>query len=104
MSCRSGCLTKDHESYAACLKAARPQMAGTVNSSNQWMFDQTKKDLSAYEQARRDGIQPGGTSVAKVKEAQAATKMLGRPYNASVDPPADMITTKSAAKFVNWKE
>ena len=95
---------KNHASYAECLRSARVRVADTINSPNQWMFDQTKKDLSAYEKARAAGIQPGGTSVEKVREAEAATQMLGRPYNGSVDPPADMITTKTAAKFVNWKE
>ena len=104
MSCRTGCQSKDHDTYAQCLRAARVRVADTINSPNQWMFDQTKKDLSAYQRARANGIQPGGTSVTKVREAEAATNMLGRAYDASVDPPADMITTKTAAKFVNWKD
>jgi hypothetical protein len=68
------------------------------------MFEQTKKDTAAYAAAKAEGISPGGTSVEKVAEARAATKRLGRPYDASVDPPANLITTKTAAKFVNWKE
>jgi len=104
MSCRSGCVTKDHSSYAECLRSARVRVADIINSPNQWMFEETKKDLSAYEKARAAGIQPGGTSVAKVRQAEAATNMLGRAYNADTDPPADMITTKTAAKFVNWKD
>jgi hypothetical protein len=104
MSCRSGCITRDHASYAECLRSARVRVADTINSPNQWMFDQTKKDLAAYGNARAAGIQPGGTSVEKVRQAEAATNMLGRAYNANTDPPADMITTKTAAKFVNWKE
>ena len=104
MSCRSGCITRDHASYAECLRSARVRVADTINSPNQWMFDQTKKDLAAYGKARAAGIQPGGTSVEKVRQAEAATNMLGRAYNANTDPPADMITTKTAAKFVNWKD
>ena len=104
MSCRSGCITRDHASYAECLRSARVRVADTINSPNHWMFDQTKKDLAAYGNARAAGIQPGGTSVEKVRQAEAATNMLGRAYNANTDPPADMITTKTAAKFVNWKE
>ncbi len=104
MSCRSGCITRDHASYAECLRSARVRVADTINSPNQWMFDQTKKDLAAYGKARVAGIQPGGTSVEKVRQAEAASNMLGRAYIANTDPPADMITTKTAAKFVNWKE
>lgn len=68
------------------------------------MYGKTKTDLSDYQRARSHGIQPGGTTSEKVKEAESATKLLGRPYNADVDPPANMITNKTAAKFVNWKE
>jgi hypothetical protein len=68
------------------------------------MFETTKKDLSAYAAAKADGIHPRGTSLESVRDAQAATKMLGRPYDAQFDPPPKMISTKTAAKFVNWKE
>ena len=104
MSCRTGCATKDHASYAECLRSAGVRVNAVINSPNQWMFEQTKKDLPAYEAAKADGITPGGTSLEKVKQARAATDRLGRPYDASTDPPADLITTKTAAKFVNWKE
>ena len=65
------------------------------------MFDQTKMELSAYDAARRNGIQPEGTTINKVKAAEDASRALGRPYNADVDPPANMIATKNAARFVN---
>ena len=65
------------------------------------MFDRTKMELSAYDNARKDGIQPEGTTFNKVKEAQDATRALGRPYNADVDPPAKMINNKNTARFVN---
>jgi hypothetical protein len=68
------------------------------------VYGKTKRDLSDYERARRNGIQPGGTTTEKVREAEAASKVLGRPYNADTDPPANMIKTKTAAKFVDWKE
>jgi hypothetical protein len=68
------------------------------------MYDATKGDLKAYRDARSHGIQPESTTKEKVREAEAATRMLGRPYNAEKDPPARMVSTKTAAKFVNWKE
>jgi hypothetical protein len=104
MACRDGCRTKDHASYAECLRAASIQMPAVLTSPLSDMYGKTKRDLSAYEAARRNGIQPGGTTVEKVRDAEAASKALGRPYNAEVDPPANMIKTKTAAKFVNWKE
>lgn len=101
MNCRTGCKTKDHVSYAECLRAANPTVTAVISSEFQGMYEKTKKDLSAFREARRAGITPGGTTVEKVREAQAATELLGRPYNASSDPPADMITSRQSAKFVN---
>jgi len=58
-------------------------------------------ELSAYDAARRNGIQPEGTTINKVKAAENASRALGRPYNADVDPPANMIVSKDTARFVN---
>jgi len=104
MSCRTGCKTKDHASYAECLRASRASMSATINSPLQWMFDKTKQDLPAYEAAKAQGISPTSTSYQAVQEAKQASDLLGRPYDATTDPPAHMIENKTAAKFVNWKE
>ena len=37
----------------------------------------------------------------KVREAESASRALGRPYNANVDPPAKMVVNKNTAKFLN---
>ena len=99
--CRTGCVSQDHATYAECLQAANVTIAATINSSRQLGYEKTKKDLSAYQAARRNGIQPGGTTLEKVREAESASRALGRAYNAEKDPPANMIVTKKAAKFVN---
>ena len=101
MSCREGCKTKDCASYAECLRSANPTVSSITKSSLKGMYEKTKKDLTAFNEARQYGITPGGTTKEKVDQAKAATKMLGRPYNASQDPPAHMIVNKQAAKFVN---
>lgn len=100
MNCRSGCKTKNHTSYAQCLQAARVTVTATINSPLQGVWDKTKTDLAAYEAARRNGIQPGGTSKEKVLQAERASRALGRPYNADVDPPANLIVNKNTARFV----
>lgn len=104
MACRSGCRTKDHATYAECLRAASVQMPAVLTSPLSSMYATTKRELSDYQRVRSHGIQPEGTTTAKIEAAVKATEMLGRPYNADVDPPANMIETKTAAKFVNWKE
>lgn len=101
MSCREGCKSKDHASYAECLRAANPTVTAVVNSKFQGMYEKTKRDLSAFAAARAEGITPGGTTVEKVQDARAASRALGRPYNANTDPPAHMITSKQTASFVN---
>jgi hypothetical protein len=60
----------------------------------------TETDLAAYRSARANGIQPGGTTVEKVRAAENATRLMGTPYNAETMPPADMIVTKNAARLV----
>lgn len=102
MNCREGCKTKDHASYAECLRSANPTVAAlnTTSPLND-AFNQTKRDLAAYRSARVNGIQPEGTSEAKVRAAEQASKKLGRAYDANTDPPAHMISSTQAAKFTN---
>ena len=76
-------------------------VTAVVNSPLQGMYEKTKSDLSAYQAARANGIQPEGTSREKVREAETATRRLGRPYDANTDPPANMIVNKNTARFVN---
>lgn len=100
MACRSGCPTQDHASWAQCAKASNISVTATINSPQQSMFEQTKKELRAYRELRADGIQPEGTTMDKIDAARAATQNLGRAYNAEKDPPAKLISTKTAASFV----
>jgi len=54
-------------------------------------------ELDAYKSARAQGIQPNGTSMAKIQEAVKASEILGKPYDGSKMAPAKHITKKSAA-------
>lgn len=100
MACRTGCPTQDHGSWAECAKASNISVTAIINSPKQGMFEQTKKELSAYQELRRDGIQPEGTTMDKIQAARQATERLGRAYNAEKDPPAHLISTQKAAAFV----
>ena len=101
MACRSNCATQDHETFGACARAANIKINAVMVSPQRPMFDQTKMELSAYDAARRNGIQPEGTTINKVRAAENASRALGRPYNADTDPPANMIVNKNTARFVN---
>ena len=53
------------------------------------------KELYAYEDARKQGIQPAGTSMAQINAAYQASDTLGAAYNADVMPSTDKITKSS---------
>ena len=53
-------------------------------------------ELQAYRDARRQGIQPAGTTMEKIVAAEKASENLGRAYNAEKDPNAKSINKKTA--------
>jgi len=99
-ACRTGCKTKDHESWGACARASELQLNAVMTSPLKAVFEVTNSELPRYQRLRKEGIQPEGTSTSKMDEAVKASKLLGRPYNGNTDPPAKFISTNAAAKFV----
>lgn len=71
--CRSGCPTKDHVSWGACARAARFHTAGLAQRDEYKEFD---RELRDYESCVAQGMQPEGTSRAKIdkciRESNAA--------------------------------
>ena len=65
---------------------------GDANSQRVRPQREFNRELNAYENARANGIQPGGTSMAKIRAAEKASEILGRPYNANTMPAAERIT------------
>jgi hypothetical protein len=53
-------------------------------------------ELARYKEARRQGIQPSGTTMEKIVAAEKASENLGRAYNAEKDPNAKNIDKKTA--------
>lgn len=66
MTCRSGCLTQDCGSYAACLKGMNLQIGDLTGQGDARTTD---RRLAAYESARRQGVQPAGTQLRQVERA-----------------------------------
>jgi len=54
------------------------------------------QELNAYQAARAQGIQPNGTSMAKIQEAIKASEVLGKPYDGGKMPPAKNINKQTA--------
>lgn len=75
MSCTSTCLTRDHETYGECLRSKNlnlnPNLADT-GRSKAW-----DRELEDYRSARRQGVQPAGTTRAKIDEAMRISDAAG---------------------------
>ena len=71
--------------------------AGDADSRRSMPTKAFNKELDAYKEARAQGIQPNGTSMAKIQEAVKASEIMGRPYDGNKMPPAKSINNKSAA-------
>jgi hypothetical protein len=67
--------------------------AGRADSMPQKKWD---SELSAYRDARSQGIQPAGTSMKKINEAKEASQKLGVAYNAESMADAQKVTKQSA--------
>ena len=52
-------------------------------------------ELNAYQDARAQGIQPAGTSMAHIQQAHKASEVLNKPYDANSMPKAQDINKKS---------
>jgi hypothetical protein len=53
-------------------------------------------ELSAYREARRQGIQPAGTTMQHIVAAHKASEVLGKAYNADTMPKAKDINKQTA--------
>lgn len=53
-------------------------------------------ELKAYADARAQGIQPNGTSMAQIQAAHKASEALGKAYDGDTMPKAHQINTKVA--------
>jgi hypothetical protein len=82
MACRTGCRTKDHENYHACLRDAgvRTYLASPSKGLDGTTQKRWDADLSAYRDARKQGIQPDGTTRRKVEQAVKASDAAGAAY------------------------
>ena len=103
MACRTGCRTQDHSTWGDCLRASNIQMnAGDAGSNKVMSGRKWNAELDAYSSARSQGIQPAGTRMGQIIEAEKASETLGRAYDAGTMPAAKTIdkATSSVMKEV----
>lgn len=83
--CSTGCTTRDHETFGECLRAKQMKVAYCQSWKG---HDYTKQkawdsELSAYRDARAQGVQPDGTTRPKVEAAMKASEATGTPFQAA---------------------
>lgn len=80
-NCTSGCKTRDHSSWGECMRAKNAVVAycgiagGDATAEKRW-----DNELSAYRDARKQGIQPDGTTMPKIEAALRASDKAGAAY------------------------
>lgn len=85
-NCSPRCPTQDHVTYGACLRAkgmrvAYCRSAEGMDATRQRRWD---SELQAYRDARRQGIQPEGTSMTKIRQALDTSDRTGTPFGADL--------------------
>jgi len=72
---------------------------GDANSNKSMPSKKWDKELSDYRDARRQGIQPAGTTSKAIEDSLKASDNLGSAYNAETMAPAPVFTEKVAKAF-----
>jgi len=75
--CRSGCRTKDHQSWGECLRAANLTITPADSGAKPHDFE-----LQSYYDARRQGIQPASTKLEATRAAVAISEKRGTAFDA----------------------
>jgi hypothetical protein len=83
-NCASACLTKDHESFGACVRSSNVRI-GYCRSAAGLDATTEKKwqtELSEYRSARAQGVQPSGTSITATRRAMELSERTGQAWQA----------------------
>lgn len=68
---------------------------GDANSSKAMPNKKWDGELNAYYQARKEGIQPEGTTMEKIQAAYKASETMGKAYDANDMPSASTIVKEA---------
>lgn len=78
-NCRSGCLTQDHANWGEC---ARDANLSVGNATVAKVLNHNAKELNAYRDARKAGIQPASTKMADITKAVRLSDKVGKAVQA----------------------
>lgn len=77
-NCSSGCLTRNHKTFGECMRAKNLNLNPNLANTNKTIS--TERELQAYRDARRQGVRPDGTTMAKVEQAMKISEATGKAY------------------------
>ena len=78
-NCRSGCKTQDHASYGDCLQDSNISFGNEKTIS---VLKHNEKELNAYRDARKLGIQPASTKMKDINKAVRMSDKAGKALQA----------------------
>lgn len=82
--CSTGCPTQDHATYGECMRSKGTKVAYCNSATGMDYTAQKKwdKELDAYKEAKRQGIQPSGTRMPQIQAATEISDRTGEAYKA----------------------
>lgn len=90
---------EDVEGCFGCKVMGLQMNSGDASSQKPTSNKKWDSELNAYRQARAEGIQPAGTSMAKIREAERASEVMGKAFDANTMGNSKMIQNKTVAKL-----
>ena len=90
---------EDVDGCFGCKVLGLQMSSGDASSQKAMTNKKWDGELDAYRQARADGIQPAGTSMAKIQEARRASEALGKPYDSNTMPNTNLIKNNTVSKL-----
>lgn len=90
---------EDVEGCFGCKVIGLQMNSGDASSQKQTSNKKWDSELNAYREARAQGIQPAGTTMKKIQEAQRASDAMGSAYDANTMPNTNIIQNKTVTKL-----
>jgi hypothetical protein len=90
---------EDVEGCFGCKVLGLQMSPGDASSQKRVSNKKWDGELEAYRAARADGIQPAGTTMAKVQEARRASEVMGKAYNADTMGDSKLIKNSTVTKL-----
>lgn len=94
----------DKDPCFGCKAKSLQLSTGDANSNATMASKKWNAELNAYADARRQGIQPGGTSMKQVDDALKASETLGQAYDGNTMVAANKVTKEIAQVYNDMKD